>query len=62
MAAYLAPLPLMAATPTLGSSEGHVNFYKHTGSSDDTYTTNATSATVQFMNLHWPRLMTWASY
>src|SRR5690349_18963908 len=50
------------ATPVLNASEGHINFYKHTGSADDVYTTNPTQATIQFMNAHWPRLTTWSGY
>ena len=42
--------------------EGSVNFYKHTGPSDDVYTASPSTATIQFMNGHWPRLMTYASY
>jgi hypothetical protein len=50
------------ATPVLNAAEGHVNFYKHTGGDDDGYTANPSTATIQFMNAHWPRLMTYAGY
>lgn len=53
-------MPIHAVT--LSTAEGHVNFYKHTGSSDDAYTTNPTAATIQFMNQHWMRLKSYATY
>jgi hypothetical protein len=50
-----------AAQP-LSASEGHINFFKHTSPPDDAYTANPTSSTIQFMNSHWPRLMTFNGY
>jgi putative glycosyl hydrolase-like family 15 (GHL15) protein/IPT/TIG domain-containing protein len=55
-------LPLMATTPTLASAEGHVNFLKRTGPSDDVYTTNPSPSTVSFMNRDWTRLITFSGY
>lgn len=49
-------------TATLGKPEGHVNFYKHTGPADDTYTANPSPSVVQFMNTFWPRLMTYSGF
>ena len=63
LVALLSSLPATAeATSILSASEGHINFYKHTTSSDDTYTANPSPATTQFMNAHWPRLMTYSGY
>jgi len=56
---------LRAASTTsllLHTSEGRVNFYKHTGPSDDTYTSNPTAAVIQFMNTYWVRLLTFTGY
>jgi len=61
-AAVFSPLSLWGATPPLAATEGHVSFYKHTGPSDDTYTTNPSPATVTFMNSHWTRLLTYGGY
>lgn len=58
-------LVLPAATTTnliLRTAEGHVNFYKHSGPSDDVYTSSPTPALGQFMNTYWLRLLTFASY
>lgn len=50
------------AGSTLSSSQGHINFYKHTTSADDAYTASPTPSVVQFMNTNWPRLLTFAGY
>jgi len=52
----------MATTPTLATTEGHVNFFKQSGASDDPYTTNPSSAAISFMNSHWVRLLTYCGY
>lgn len=50
------------AAPILNSNEGHINFYKHTGSPDDLYTANPSPADMQFMDRHWPRLLSYSGY
>jgi len=62
-AAFLSTAPAaLPATPVLNASEGHINFYKHTGPADDSYTSSPTSSTIQFMNGHFVRLMTYSGY
>jgi putative glycosyl hydrolase-like family 15 (GHL15) protein len=50
------------AAPVLTATEGHINFYKHTTPADDLYTGSPSPAGVQFMNTHWPRLLSYSGY
>lgn len=56
------PTPMVRAAISLDPAEGHMNFYKHTRTADDVYTTNPSAATINFMNSHWRRLMTFNGY
>ena len=64
---WLAVLALSMAgqthsTSVLNGSEGHINFMKVTGPADDVYTASPTPTTIQFMNAHWSRLVTYPGY
>ena len=50
------------AAPVLSGTEGHINFYKHTTSGDDSYTADPSPSDVLFMNTHWSRLLSFSGY
>lgn len=50
------------AAPALSGTEGHINFYKHTTSADDSYTADPSPSDVAFMNTHWSRLLSFFGY
>ena len=62
LSAFAIAAPLAAANSYLGPTEGHVNFYKHSAPSDDSYTSSPSSSTIAFLGSNWTRLTTFATY
>jgi uncharacterized protein (TIGR03437 family) len=62
LVAFMLNFPRALHPAGLQTAEGHVSFFKHTTSADDSYTASPSSIAIAFMNANWARLMTYATY